>query len=66
MYATIKEVIRNSDKKVFCLDDMVFIDDIFQGTIVGFNQFEDDFRVCVDDGTDDFEEGTYFSITEID
>lgn len=72
MYATIEKVTRHKDKKVFEVGDPAEVDGIFQGVIVGFNQFQDDFRVALDDGSYDDElpedeiEGTYFSITELD
>lgn len=65
---TINKVKRISDGKVFKLHEPAEIDEVYQGTIVAFQQFDDDFRVCLDDGSDHEEdmEGTYFSIMELD
>lgn len=62
---TIKTVIRNSDKSIYSLGDIATSDNgIYRGTIDGFQQFEDDFRVHII--SDDKSDREYFSITELD
>ena len=61
----ITKVKRIKDNKIFELNDPVEVEGLHQGIITGFNQFKDDFRVCLDDGSD-ANEGIYYSIDELD
>lgn len=69
-FAEIQQVKRVLDNKVFEINEPVEIGGLFQGVIIGFEKFKDDFRVAVDDGSYDNRneeiEGTYYSIAELD
>jgi len=61
----IMAVERCADNKLFSIGDSVNVEDCFHGTIDGFMQFEDDFRVHLD-VDDEAGDPEYWSLFELD